>query len=402
MNAGGVDTPPALAETILDRIEGFVEALRSARLDVSVDETATAVEAIECLELADREALYWGLRMCLVSAEPEITAFDRVFREYWLRERDSARDASPEAGDDAPAESSSGSAPPSDHDGADGESTTIGDPHETSDPGAGEPESDRAAPIGAYSAVERLREKNFADFRDEDYRQLTELLEHLDLSHPRRLSRRRRAARRGTIDARRTMISSFQTGGYPIKTRHRSRSRTPRRIVFVCDVSGSMQTYAVPMLMFAHAMTRLRGAVSTFAFATRLHAIDFDLNRRDPREALLETLQGLVDWSGGTRVGDCLEALNREHAQRMRGAVVVIASDGWDLGDVDQLRAQMDRLRLLAHEILWLNPNLQDRDFEPLTKGMANALPFIDELLSCHQYANLELLLARLAAISAR
>lgn len=391
-----VATVEAIGDILLRRVEGFVEILRDAGVGVTVDETASAVEALECLRLGDEGALYWGLRMALVSSEAEIERFDRLFREYWL----SMASPGPDVESEDDPEGRSVEIPPRGHRAAGADTVT---PESTGAPGGpttepGDDDPDAApAELAAYSAAERLRDKNFARYGDEDYRRLTEELEHLDLTGPQRRSRRYRAHRKGSLDIRRTIVAGFKTDGYPIRRHLHRRRLTIRPIVFVCDVSGSMQQYAMPVLLLARAMGRQRGGVTTFAFATRLHPIDSELGTENPKRAVVAVVERVVDWSGGTRVGECLETLNRDYASQLRGAVVVIASDGWDLGDVSALRAQMERLRLLSHEIIWLNPNLQDRAFEPLTKGMSSALPYVDHFISCHQYANFEILTMLLA-----
>ena len=165
----------------------------------------------------------------------------------------------------------------------------------------------------------------------------------------------------------------------------------PRRVVLVCDVSGSMAPYARMLLQYLQASVAARTRVEAFVFGTRLTRVTRDLEGRDPDRALRRAAERVTDWSGGTRIGAALAELNREHGRRIgRGAIVVILSDGWDRGDPEELAVEMARLRRTAHRLLWLNPLAADPRYEPLTRGMRAALPHVDHLLPGNSIASLE------------
>jgi uncharacterized protein with von Willebrand factor type A (vWA) domain len=161
--------------------------------------------------------------------------------------------------------------------------------------------------------------------------------------------------------------------------------------VLVCDVSGSMEPYARMLLSYMQACVSARRRVEAFAFGTRLTRVTRELRARDPDAALASAAGAVADWSGGTRIGDSLATLNREHGGRVgRGALVVLLSDGWDRGEPEVLAAEMRRLRRCAHRVVWLNPLKAGPDYEPLTRGMVAALPHVDRFLAGNSLASLE------------
>jgi uncharacterized protein with von Willebrand factor type A (vWA) domain len=195
-------------------------------------------------------------------------------------------------------------------------------------------------------------------------------------------------------DLRATVRASLRHGGELIERRYRAPGDAPRRLVLVCDVSGSMAPYARMLLQYLQACVAARTRVEAFAFGTRLTRITRELaagGGRDPDLALARATAASVDWSGGTRIGAAIAELNREHGRRIgRGAVVVVLSDGWDRGEPEELAAEMARLRRCAHRVIWLNPLAADPGYEPLTRGMQAALPHVDRLLPGNSIASLE------------
>jgi uncharacterized protein with von Willebrand factor type A (vWA) domain len=196
-------------------------------------------------------------------------------------------------------------------------------------------------------------------------------------------------------DLRRTVRASMRHAGEPLERHWRTPTDRPRPLVLVLDVSGSMAPYARVLLQYVQASVAARRRVEAFAFGTRLTRITNELRGRDPDRALERAAASVVDWSGGTRIGDAIAELNRTHGRRLgRGSVVVILSDGWDRGDPDELAAEMARLRRAAHRVVWLNPLAAHPDYEPLTRGMRAALPHTDHLLAGNSIGSLEELAA--------
>lgn len=186
----------------------------------------------------------------------------------------------------------------------------------------------------------------------------------------------------------------MRTGGEMIVTRHRAPSDRPRRLVLLCDVSGSMEVYARTMLRFAHAAASGGDAVEVFTLGTRCTRLTRELDTRDPDAALAAAAATVDDWSGGTRLGSALRSFNDEWGQRgtARGAVVVVLSDGWDRGEPDLLAEQTERLRRLSHRLVWVNPLKAAPGYQPIARGMAAALPHVDEFVEGHSLQSLEAL----------
>lgn len=243
-----------------------------------------------------------------------------------------------------------------------------------------------------WSAVELLGEKDFADYTDAERAAARRIVARIAARGPRRPSRRTRPSRRRghAPDLRRTVRASLRTAGEPVDRRWRTPTTRPRQLVLVCDVSGSMEPYARMLLQYLQASVAARRRVEAFVFGTRLTRVTRELAGRNPDAALARAGEAVADWSGGTRIGEALATLNREHGRRVgRGAVVVILSDGWDRGDPGELAAEAARLRRCAAMLVWLNPLKAAPDYEPLARGMAAALPHVDHFLAGNSLASL-------------
>jgi len=257
--------------------------------------------------------------------------------------------------------------------------------------------------VAPASRVELLREKNFAHCSPEELARIAELMARIPLVTPTRRSRRFVGTSAGAPDVRRTVRRSFRTAGEPVERLWRRRRRRPRRIVFLLDVSGSMADYSRALVMFAHAALRADRRWEAFCFGTRLTRLTRALITGDPDAALRRAAAEVVDWNGGTRIGESLKRFLDEfgHGGLARGAIVVVCSDGLEVGDPDLLAEQMARLSRLAYRVVWLNPLKAHPAYEPLARGMHAALPFVDEFETGHNLASLEALAGRLAFLQA-
>jgi uncharacterized protein with von Willebrand factor type A (vWA) domain len=254
-----------------------------------------------------------------------------------------------------------------------------------------------------YSAEELLRHKDFEQMTWEETEQVRRLLEQAPWRVAERKTRRLRAARAGRIDLRRSARQAIRSSGELMWLFHR-RPRVRRRpLVLICDVSGSMERYSRLLMIFAHAIAR-REDVEAFVFSTRLTRITRLLRYRDLDRCLDSVSKGVHDFSGGTRIGEALGDFNRHWARRVlgHGAVVIVVSDGWDRGDPARLTAELIHLRRSAHRLIWLNPLLGSKGYQPLTRGMAAALPHVDDFLAAHNLKALEDLGLLLAGLSSR
>jgi uncharacterized protein len=253
-----------------------------------------------------------------------------------------------------------------------------------------------------YSFAEGLYQKDLSQLTTEEIARARELTQRQAWDLGRRLTRRSKRGRGGDLfDARRTLRSSLRRGGEVFTLHTRARRPTQRDIVLLCDVSGSMDRYSRLLLQFVHTVRHAVGKVEAFVFGTRLTRITRELRHRDVADALNDVSKSVVDWAGGTRIGECLRTFNHVWARRVlgRGAVVLIVSDGWDRGDVDLLAREMQRLQRSANRLIWLNPLLGSPTFRPQTLGMQAALPYIDDFLPAHNLKNLVQLAALLRTV---
>jgi uncharacterized protein len=271
---------------------------------------------------------------------------------------------------------------------------------DATDDSDGSPESGREVEhryLG--STLERLAVKDFAELSADELALLAGLMRSITLAVPLRRSRRQQRRPRGPrTDMRSTLRLARRTGGYAFRLISRAPSRRPRRLVVLCDISGSMEPYARAMIQLLYCAAGGSRA-EVFTFATRLTRLTPELSRALPAEALRRAGQAAPDWLGGTRIGASLKEFNDVYGRRgmARGAVVVIISDGWDTGDPAVLRREMERLSLVAYRIVWVNPRTKSARYQPLAGGMAAAWPHCDAVVSAHTLAALDQLAAALA-----
>lgn len=369
------------ADTLVRHVVTFGRVLREAGLEVGPGRVADALTALDAVDLGRRDDVYWALRATLVTRFEEIEPFDRAFTAWFLR-----APVLPEARIAVTRPPRRGPA-------------ARGDPVR----GAERPEDPDPLEIGS-SAVEVLRRRDFATMTPEEFAQARALMRKLAVARPRRRSRRMRPNRRGAeLDLRRLARRSLASGGEPIVRSYRRRLDVSRRVVALCDISGSMEAYTRALLLFMHAVVEA-GRVEVFAFGTRLTRLTVPLRARDPEQALDAAATTVVDWASGTRIGASLKTFNDQWGRRglSRGAVVLIVSDGWERQDPEQLRREMARLARTAYAVVWVNPLKGHADYEPLGAGMQAALPYVDRFLPGHNIASLEQLADSLASIERR
>ncbi len=353
-------------QLVMERVAGFAALLRDHDYTVSPEDLSTAFTALAALDLRRRDALYEGLRVTLVKRPDEWALFDELYRTYWRGSQAS------QLGDEVIVEASQRNAE------------------------SGQPESNDAQRTGAVAwspdhvEADRDREVRGPLTRQE----LRRLVRQLTDAGPWMSGWRRVPGRGREIDLRRTLRLSYRAGGEPVVVVPRRRRPQQRRLTFICDVSRSMTPYSEPLLQLAHAALLGRRRVEAYGFATRLTRLTPFLRARDPEAALTTACTAVADWSGGTRIGDALEEIGASYSWSIRGGVVVIASDGWDFGEAAKLERAAERLRRLAHSIIWLNPHVQDPAYAPLTGGMRAVLPHVDHLVSCHNYESFKTFLA--------
>ena len=368
---------------VVELLVAFGQELREAGLPVGTGDVMTCCSAIATLDPSDLADLYWAGRTTMVTRRDQIPVYDRVFRRFFLDERDAASDAEtlkPTIRAATPAQS------------------VHRDPRHRAGRvgrrGGGQPGADglrhRGPPGQVVRGVHARGAGRPAPHHGADPPDATSSLHPADGTC---------SAPAPGPDMRRTVRETMRTHGEPAELFWRRRRQRMRPLVLILDISGSMADYSRNLLQFAYSTSRAAARVEVFCFGTRLTRITRALERRRADDALDQAAKAVFDWEGGTRIGDSLDAFVRGWGRRgtSRGAIVVICSDGLDRGDPAVLAGAMERLSRLSHRIVWMNPHKGDAtDFRPSTLGMMVAAPHIDLLLSGHDLRSLEELAALL------
>ncbi len=368
-----------MAESLLANLLIFARTLRAAGVAVRAGGVTDAIRALADVGISTRRDVHDVLRAVLVSRHEDLALFDRLFERFWRVWREPA-------GTDMP--------------------RPMGIPKRARTtfsllaPGAAptEPEqidtakSDVPVTLQTYSAEQVWRRKDFAAFTPADFARAQDAIATLVWNPGSRVTRRWIAGGRRTVDLRRLVRANVKHGGELLAVPHRVRRVAPRPLILICDVSGSMEPYTRMLLLFAQALAGGQRRLEVFVFSTQLTRVTRQFAGARADAALLRVRDAVRDWSGGTRIGAALHHFNTHWARRVmrRGPVVVLISDGWDLGDPELLASEVARLQRSAHRLIWLNPLIGSPGYEPLTRGIRAALPFVDDFLSVRDMSSLE------------
>ena len=354
-----------VSETILGRLASLAGELRARGVRVGTGELQGALRALEAVDVGSRRQVRLALRSVLCSRHGDRAVFDEAFAVVF---------GPPSPASQRPA----AELPPA---------TRLAIPRVAvpSDANGRQAIVDAVLRPAAWSEIELSPDKDFALYTEAERAAARAAIARLAHHGARRASRRTRPGRRRTVrpDLARTVRASLRYGGAPMDRRWREPCERQRPLVLVCDVSGSMAPYARVLMQYLHACLAAQRRAEAFVFGTRLTRLTRELAERDPDRALARAAAAMEDWSGGTRIGSALGELNRRYGRVLgRGSVVVVLSDGWDLGDPQRLAQEMARLHRSAHRVIWLNPLKAAPGYEPLARGMAAALPHVDEFLA--------------------
>lgn len=381
----------APARDLLTQTLAFGRMLRAAGVATTTSEVMDAVRALDAVDLLDRHEVYLALRTVLVTRREEIPLFDRCFEAFWKYRAEEGQ-------------------------GLDGLIQAIDPPRPEDDTMAGSVEShakqkmevalegweeqgeDDGEPleVPGVSAQEVLMDQDFSTFPSDQLDEVARVTVLIAKRLARRLSRRRKPVKRGgVVDLRRSIRANMMKGEM-VELRRREKRRKKIRLVLLADVSGSMDLYSRFLLLFLYALQNAFGRVETFTFATRLTRITEHLKGATYKQALRQ-LAAVRDWSGGTRIGESLRDFNRSWGHLVdRRTIVIVLSDGWDTGEPDELAQEMLTLKRKAGRVIWLNPLLGNPSYEPLTRGMAAALPLVDHFAAAHNLSSLRELATQL------
>lgn len=351
-----------------ETVVGFARTLRAAGVDAGPDRVQAMIEALYDLDVLAPRDVYWAGRLTTCSGPDDLDRYDRCFAAYFSGRQPGPPRLAPQI-------------------------TVYRQVAMPAPRDSGDESGERDNTLAAASGTEVLRARDVTRLSADERAEVNRLIQLLRADGALRRSLRYTPAKRGALDRERTVRAMLRRGGETSRLYRRAHRYRPRRVVMLVDVSGSMSPYADALLRFAHVLARRRGRnAEVFSVGTRLTRLTRELRHRDVDSAMAAVSSTIPDWSGGTRLGDELKEFGDQWGQRgmARGAVVIIASDGWERGDVTQLGAQMARLHRLAHRVVWVNPHKAQPGYEPLTAGMRTALPFVDDFVEGHSLGALE------------
>jgi uncharacterized protein with von Willebrand factor type A (vWA) domain len=352
----------------------FGRALRSKGLAIGSGDILTYCAAMAPLDPTDLVDLYWAGRTTMIVRREDVAVYDEVFRSFFLASDSPVQKLLKVKAQSAAEAEAAFEIPATEPSGKEQEEETL---------------------LGLMASnIETLKHRSFSECTEEELAAIRRIMARIKFTPPKRRTRRTKTADDGRKpDMRRTIRESLRTNGEMVDLYWRQRRVRLRPLILILDVSGSMSDYSRALLQFAYSAKRASQKVEVFCFGTRLTQVTKPLQTRKPDEALARAAKLVVDWEGGTRIGDSIDKFVRKWGRRgmCRGGVVVICSDGLDRGDPELLSDSMERLSRLCHNIVWMNPHKgNNADYRPQTVGMMAAEPHIDVLLSGHDLSSLE------------
>jgi uncharacterized protein with von Willebrand factor type A (vWA) domain len=359
----------------------FCRVLRDREMLVTPSEVIDAIRTADAVDISDRQEFKTALRSVLTARPEDIPVHDATFDEFWqsrMPERVEERGEEGVASQDEQAEGEELPQP----------QVAEGDQAEAD-------EDEEGLDMPLYSPVEVLATRDFSTFTPDEMQEIARAIMVVARKLATRESRRYRSTQRGhAIDLRRTMRRNIKYGGTVVELARKKRKIRKPRIVLICDVSRSMDTYSKFLLQFIYALQNTLGRVESFVFSTRLTRVTDYFKSNDIFTALDRIAREVPDWSGGTRIGESLKVFNAEWALRTvnKHTIVLIMSDGLDTGDASVLEHEMEQLQRRAARVIWLNPLLGNEDYRPLARGMSAALPHVNLFASAHNLASLQAL----------
>ena len=362
----------------LSNVLHFMAALRAAGIPVSVEQSAEFTQALELIDISSRDQFYYAARTLLLNRYENLRLFDTIFNRFWRVQ------SRPNQGQKMPV------APR--HNVEKRPQFNIVNYMAFKAKYINQ-ELDIADKAGTFSNAELLNRKQFSEMTPEELENIKRILMRMAWPAILRTSRRKLPSKQGKqYDLRRSFRDATKHNGVPIQLSMQTHKIKQRPIVLLADISGSMEKYARLMLQFFFCISRNFDQTEAFLFGTRLTRITNQLKLKNIDRAIQDAAKEVIDWAGGTRIGDSLRAFNQQWARRVvrRGAIVIIVSDGWERGDTTVLTKEMRYLHHRCHRLMWLNPLAGSTTYQPAAEGMTAALPHIDDFLPIHNLQSLE------------
>ena len=361
----------------LGRIVSFSRALRGAGVGVTAGHVIDLCRSLNFVPITNRMDFYLASRTNLVSRQEDLETFDRVFRAFWESRIQDLRQ-------DEGGEEEVGEAPRLDE--------SAGRRMDFADRQGEDPEGIESTESIGYSPDEALAQKDLASLTDREVEDARRIIADIVNIIATKVSRRRTRARRGReVDFRQTWRRNIVYGKDGVDIAKKRRKVKKTRLMLICDVSGSMDCYSRFLIQFIYGLKRELKNVEVAVFSTRLTVISHLLRTRSVEASLAEVSRSVQDWAGGTDIGKSLREFNERFSREMlrSNSILVIVSDGWDRGDAELMRREMERLRRRACKVIWLNPLLGSPGYQPLCLGMKTALPYLDYFLPAHNLQSL-------------
>jgi uncharacterized protein with von Willebrand factor type A (vWA) domain len=390
MAAQAMMSADSVSPTLESRIIEFVQRLRALGIPIGVDQAVGFAESFEWIQPLDRGQLYHAARATLVNRKEHLPLFDRAFVEFWepLRELDKPQ-KTPQAPRHRPEQFK--------------RSTLVSFMAEKAKRAAREIEvTDRTE---TATEIEWLQRKDFAMMTEDELRALRQAMSELRWDFSQRLTHRLVKSRRGKmVDHRETLRRAARVGGIVIELRRRERKEKDRPLIVIADISGSMELYSRIVLQFFHGLSQQLRGTESFVFGTRLTRVTDAFAFRNVDVALDTVSSDVVDFAGGTRIAESLHTFRRVWGPQLlrRGAVVLVISDGCETGDVEHLKREVQALQRSCYRLIWLNPRLGQKRYQPKVRGMAAVLPYVDDFLPIHSLESLKQLRDHLARLPKR
>jgi uncharacterized protein with von Willebrand factor type A (vWA) domain len=359
----------------------FCRLLRDREMLVTPSEVIDAIRTADAVDISDRQEFKTALRSVLTARPEDIPLHDATFDEFW-------RSRMPERVEERGEEGVASQDP-------DAQGEEMPQPQMAEGDQADADEDEEGLDMPLYSPVEVLASRDFSTFVPDEMQEIARAIMVVARKLATRESRRYRSTQRGhAVDLRRTMRRNIKYGGTVVELAKKKRKIRKPKIVLICDVSRSMDTYSKFLLQFIYALQNTLGRVESFVFSTRLTRVTEYFRSSDIYTALDRIAREVPDWSGGTRIGESLKTFNAEWALRTvnKHTIVLIMSDGLDTGDASVLEHEMEQIQRRAARVIWLNPLLGNEDYRPLARGMSAALPHVNLFASAHNLASLQAL----------
>lgn len=386
------ENEPYRGGELLHNLLLFGRVCRALGMDVTPGRMMDVARALEHVNLGKRWDVFYAMQSLMVTQRKDLPLFEEAFKQFWKQPAEGLTTLNLFSLGEARNKKTQFLPP------------AGSEPDDDTDPNNPRAEPNLIAIVPTVSQTEILRHKDFAEMTGEELQAAKRLIEDMPRALSFRRSRRYRPGRGSIVDMRRSFRRSMRLAGEMVTLPTRSKKVKPRPLILICDISGSMERYTRILLHFMHSLANHMYQVESFLFSTHLTRITHYIRQYSVDIALRDVGTAVENWGAGTKTGESLHEFNYRWARRVlgRGAVVLMITDGWDRGDPEQLKKEMQHVQRQCFRFMWLNPLLGSETYEPLTRGAQAMLPYVDEFLPVHNLASLEHLMRVMQNLNGR